>query len=295
MQEQTQRDGNLLKLKKIPEANENIRKSGEDIAQGDLLFEQGHKLSAIDIGLLASQGFHTVNVFRRARIAIFSTGDELTPLSEKLSDGKIYDSNRYTLQALLQRLPVEIIDLGLLPDNPNIIKETLNKSLTQVDAFISTGGVSVGDADHVKAVLNELGNMHFWKIAMKPGKPFAFGKLDRSWFFGLPGNPVSTVVTYHQLVVPCLRRLTGEAFSTPQPLKAITQTDLKKQRGRADYQRAVLTNQNNINLVTSTGAQGSGVLTSMAQVNCYIVLATEQGSVKAGDLVDVIPFDVYLC
>jgi len=297
-----------------PKLNENIRRAGEDIAQGTLVFSQGHRITPVDIGLLASLGITRIKVYRKLRIALLSTGDELTPPDQPLTQGHIYDSNRYALIALLQRLNIHCIDLGLVPDQPDAIADVFSKGVAEADAVISTGGVSVGDADYTKDVLTQMGTINFWKIAIKPGKPFAFGTLNKPdtpnkketqhhninsnnnscWFFGLPGNPVSAVVTYHQLVLPALRQLAGEILQPSLALTAIASSNIKKQPGRTDFQRGILSNKNGINYVTTTGNQSSGVLSSIAQANCYIVLAQESGSITAGETVQVIVFNQFL-
>lgn len=294
MQENVQLDGNQLFLTQIPETGENIRCAGEDIALGSEVLTAGRRLSALDIGLLASLGFAQVSVTRRLRVAILTTGDELLPAGAAPDKGKIYDSNRPLLAALLTRLPVEVMDLGVIEDDLTALRSAFTKAMGWADVVISTGGVSVGDADYTKDVLAELGNIDFWKIAMKPGKPFAFGKLGQGWFFGLPGNPVSTAVTYHQLVVPGLRYLSGERMMQQQTLSAVAEHALKKQSGRTDFQRGILTNQDGVNTVISAGLQNSGVLSAMAKANCYIRLEAERGSVAAGEIVDVILFDGFI-
>lgn len=286
--------GHAIQINERPHLGANIRRAGEDISQGNLVFPAGHRLTPIDIGLLASIGCHEVTVYRRVRVALLSTGDELTPLGQPLQAGNVYDSNRYTLRALLQRLSVDVIDLGLQPDEPDIIKASFVKAMQMADIVISTGGVSVGDADYIKIVLDELGSIHFWKVAIKPGKPFAFGKLGDGWFFGLPGNPVSAAVTYHQLVLPSLRYLAGEICDASVAINAIAANGFSKQIGRADYQRGILTSDGETNYVVTTGAQGSGILTSMAAANCYIVLEQERSNVAKGETVKVIPFDKFI-
>ena len=294
MQEQVERNGNVIRINVHPILGENIRRAGEDMTQGSVVLSKGHRITPIDIGLIASLGITEVQVYRRLKVALISTGDELTPLGKPIEDGKIYDSNRYTLNALLQRLHVETIDLGLQPDAPEIIKASFKRAMEIADVVISTGGVSVGDADFTKDVLEELGNIYFWKVAIKPGKPFAFGKIGNCWFFGLPGNPVSAAITYHQLVLPSLRYLSGEIFNSEPRLNAITQQKFSKQPGRADYQRGILTSENDKNYVASTGIQGSGVLTSLAKANCFIVLEQERGKVEKDETVKILPFDKFI-
>ena len=294
MQENVQRDGETLVITQPATLGENIRRAGEDIALGSQVLAAGQRLSALDIGLLASLGLSQVVVVRRLRVAILTTGDELLLAGAAPEAGKIYDSNRPLLAALLKRLPVEVMDLGVIADDLNTLRNAFTQAMQWADLVISTGGVSVGDADYTKDVLAELGEIDFWKIAMKPGKPFAFGRLGQGWFFGLPGNPVSTAVTYHQLVVPGLRLLAGEIVAPQKILSVVAGEALKKQPGRTDFQRGILTNNNGINRVTSAGLQSSGVLSAMAKANCYIRLEAERGSVAAGEIVSVIPFDEFI-
>ncbi|MEN0038772.1 MAG: gephyrin-like molybdotransferase Glp [Cellvibrio sp.] len=299
MQENVQRDGDSITVNHAPELSENIRRAGEDIASGSQVFAAGHRVTALDIGLLASLGLAQITVVRRLRVALLTTGDELLAPGTAPEAGKIYDSNRPLLGALLTRLAVDVLDLGVIADQPDALRAAFNKATQWADVVISTGGVSVGDADYTKEVLAELGAIDFWKIAMKPGKPFAFGKLGAGWFFGLPGNPVSAAVTYHQLVVPGLCYLAGETFvdaatSANNTLTAITGHAIKKQPGRTDFQRAIFTNENGINVVTSAGLQSSGVLSAMAKANCYIRLEAERGAVAKGETVTVIPFDRFI-
>lgn len=312
MQEQAEDNGDRVRIQVAVTAGSNIRRTGEDIALGSLVLPQGKRLSALDIGLLASLGIAQVRVWRRVRVAVVSTGDELLPLGAPPHSGKIYDSNRPLLLALLSRLKVEVIDMGLVPDQPEALRTAFTHAKDNADVVISSGGVSVGDADYTKEVLAELGTIGFWKIAMKPGKPFAFGQLDDQlndqlnapqddssphtpcWFFGLPGNPVSAAVTYHQLVVPGLRWLGGEVYELPQPLAAITSQPLKKQPGRMDFQRGLLTSQDGVTHVRSAGLQSSAVLSAMASANCYIQLEQTRGYVEQGENVAVIPFDRFI-
>lgn len=294
MQENTTHKDNQIQLTQLPHLGENIRLAGEDISCGELVVAQGQRLGPIEIGLLASQGIAQVPVYRRLRVAVISTGDELTAPGQSLPSGHIYDSNRYGIIALLQRLAVEVIDLGLIPDQPDAIRSAFYAGAAQADAIISSGGVSVGDADFVKDLLSETGQVHFWKVAIKPGKPFAFGKLGQSHFFGLPGNPVSAMVTLHQLVLPILQQLAGERHHAPLTLQVVTDSGFKKRPGRSDYQRAQLKSENGQDRVVSNGVQGSGVLTSFTNANCYVVLEQDRASVGAGEKVTVLPFDRFI-
>ena len=294
MQENVRVEGESIWLSEPSPAGDNIRRAGEDIAFGSQVLEAGHRVNALDIGLLASLGLAQLPVIRKIRVALLTTGDELLLPGAALEAGKIYDSNRPLLRALLQRLPVELIDFGVIADSPDALREAFASAMTQADVVISTGGVSVGDADYTKTILAELGEIHFWKIAMKPGKPFAFGRLGKGWFFGLPGNPVSTAVTYHQLVVPALRLLSGEVPVVSDVQTAIASHALKKLPGRTDFQRGIFRHANGVNTVVGAGLQSSGVLSAMTKANCYIRLEAERGAVAAGETVTIIPFDEFI-
>src|SRR5690606_24944361 len=224
-----------------------------------------------------------VAVFNRLRVAVLSTGDELTAPGQPLLPGHIYDSNRYGIIALLQRLAVEVIDLGMVPDQPEAIASALARAAREADAVVSSGGVSVGEADLVKEVMAQLGQIEFWKVAIKPGKPFAFGKFDRCWFFGVPGNPVSAMVALHQLAMPILRQMAGEQVEQPLMLRAKAAATFKKQPGRADYQRGRFVAAGEGIVAHSTGNQSSGVLTSFTQANCYALLEQGRGDVAEGE------------
>jgi len=284
--------GEKLEDKKL---GSHVRKAGEDISLGQAVLAQGHKLSAVDIGVLASLGINEVTVYRKLKVALIATGDELKLPGQELNSGDIYESNSFVLSAMLNKLHVDVIDFGIIEDDFEAIKAAFVSADSQADAVISSGGVSVGDADYTKTVLDDLGEIGFWKIAMKPGKPFAFGKLPNSVFFGLPGNPVSALVTFHQLAIVALTKM-----QNAQPLKRTniqvkTVSDLKKSPGRMDFQRGVLSiNEQGENVVTSTGSQGSGILSSLAQANCFIILPAEQGRVSAGEVVTVQLFDQFI-
>lgn len=280
-----------VRLTKLVQAGANIRRAGEDIAKDQQVLAAGTRLTPADIGLLASLGIAQVIVRRKLKVAILSTGDELTPPGQPLADGHIYDSNRYVMHAMLQRLGVDIIDLGLLPDEPEVIAGAFKQAMLQADVLITSAGVSVGDADYTRQILTQMGEIDFWQVAIKPGKPFAFGKLDNCWFFGLPGNPVAAVVTLEQLVQPVLRKMAGEPSSVvPELLKATCEVALKKRPGRADYQRAWYWQQQEKLYVKTLGSQSSGMLTSIANANCYIVLPQDTGSLEPGSEVDILPF-----
>ncbi|WP_440874589.1 molybdopterin molybdotransferase MoeA [Thalassotalea sp. PLHSN55] len=295
MQENCQVEGDTVHFLSLRKEGDNVRCAGEDIAKGHLLFAKGRKLSTIDIGMLASLGVATVTVVRKLKVALIATGDELKQPGMALTDGDIFESNSHTLSGMLQRLNVDVINFGIIEDDKAAIQAAFEQADKNADAVISSGGVSVGDADYTKEVLDELGEIGFWKIAMKPGKPFAFGKLPNSYFFGLPGNPVSAVVTAHLLAIPALIKMQNCHDYQPVKLKVKTETALKKGPGRMDFQRGVLSvNPQGETVVHSTGSQGSGILSSMAIANCYIVLPACQGKVCAGEMVDVQLFDHYL-
>ena len=288
MQEQVQADGHNIHFPAHTASGKNIREIGEDIKQGGLLLTHPKKLTAVDLGLLASAGIAELSVKRPVKIAFFSTGDELTALVQPLESGKIYDSNRYLLSGLLADPNYQITDLGVIADNKQLLEECVVAAAKQHDVIISTGGASVGDADYVKEILERCGEIDFWKIAIKPGKPLAFGKIGDCYFFGLPGNPVAVAVTFHQIVAPALKQLSGAPTSTPLQLTATCTTALKKSPGRQDYQRGVLTQDTDGEFfVSSSGRQGSNILSSMSRANCYIILATECAGVVAGDKVRV--------
>lgn len=293
MQENVDKNSEILiSLLQPTKYQSNIRFAGEDIPQADTLFEAGHKLNAIDIGLLSSLGLSSVCVYRKLKVAVFSTGDELKMPGEPLQQGEIYESNSQVLIAMLQRLNVSVISLGIIKDDREAIADAFIKADEIADVVITTGGVSVGDADYTKEVLNEIGDIGFWKVAIKPGKPFAFGTLPNSVFFGLPGNPVSAVVTFHQLTVPALRYISGGNNIANTQLKATTTHDIKKKAGRMDFQRGIMAVNEQGNLqVTPMPAQGSGILSSISRANCYIILEQENQGHQAGESVKVELFD----
>jgi len=292
MQEQVQRSGEEIIVQGTHNVGENVRHIGEDIAFGSVVLAAGRRLMPSDLGLIASLGVGEVSVYRRLRVAFFSTGDELRSIGEPLAAGQIYDSNRYTLYGMLTRLGAEVIDMGVIPDQRLHIEAAFQDAVQAADVVITSGGVSVGEADYVKETLDRLGNVDFWKIAMKPGKPLAFGKVQQALFFGLPGNPVSVMATFYQFVLPALRHLMGEPAAATLTIKVPCAQALKKKPGRTDFQRGLLVrNAGGELVVDSTGLQGSHVLSSMSRANCFIVLPAECGDVPAGTLVEVQPFE----
>jgi len=274
----------------------NRRARGEDLAAGKAALNAGRILRPADIGLLASLGIAEVAVRPRLRVAFFSTGDELRSLGEPLDDGCVYDSNRHTLRAMLLRLGCEPLDMGVVRDDPAALEAALRFACDNADAVLTSGGVSGGDADYTKQIVEKLGEIMFWKLAMRPGRPMAFGKLaangNHAWLFGLPGNPVATMVAFYFFARGALLQLMGADEAPPPLLRAQSQSPIRKRPGRTEYQRGILARgADGMPQVRSTGAQGSGILRSMSEANCMIVLGHEQGDVAAGDMVDVILFD----
>jgi molybdopterin molybdotransferase len=272
-------------------AGQNRRRRGEDLAVGRPALVAGKRLTPADLGLLASLGVAEVPVRRRLRVAFFSTGDELRSIGEPLAPGQIYDSNRYTLHGMLRRLGVDLIDMGVVGDSPQALEEAMRIAGESADAIISSGGVSVGEADFTRQVMAKLGDVAFWKIAMRPGRPMAFGRVGDACYFGLPGNPVAVMITFYFFARDALLRMMG-ATPLPQPyLRARSLDALRKKPGRTEYQRAVVSVGNDgLMEVRITGGQGSGVLRSMSEANCIVVLHHDQGSVRPGDPVDCLAF-----
>ncbi|MFB9218035.1 molybdopterin molybdotransferase MoeA [Vibrio sinaloensis] len=269
-------------------AQNNIRPTGDDIKQGDVVLPSGARLTSRDIPMIATLGISHVTVVRKPRVAFFSTGDELKPLGEPLAEGQIYDSNRYGIKPLIENFGCEAIDLGIIPDCPEQLKATFEQAQTLADVVVTSGGVSVGEADYTKDILEELGQIGFWKLAIKPGKPFAFGKLSTAWFCGLPGNPVSAVLTMYVLVQPLLAKLAGHTeWKAPESIPAITKSGFKKAPGRTDYQRGIYSIEDGKFVVETTGNQSSGAFRSMSLANCFVVLERERGRVEAGETVNI--------
>ena len=272
-------------------SGQNVRYAGEDLKIGVPVLAPGKFLLPAEIGLIASLGIGEVKVKRRLRVAFFSTGDELASVGTVLKEGEVYDSNRYTLHGMLSRLGVEIIDLGVVRDDPAALEAALRKA-SQYDAIVTTGGVSVGEADFIKQLMAKLGEVLFWKIAMRPGRPMAFGKIGNAALFGLPGNPVAVMVTFYQFVRDALLHLSGRNDDYAIPLlTAISAQPLRKVPGRTEYQRGVVFREGNDWKVRITGQQGSGVLRSMSEANCFIVLEHARGKIEAGERVSIQLFE----
>ncbi|UUM32511.1 molybdopterin molybdotransferase MoeA [Vibrio japonicus] len=266
----------------------NIRPTGDDIRKGDIVLPKGARLTSRDIPMIATLGISHVTVVRKPRVAFFSTGDELKPLGQPLAEGQIYDSNRYGIKPLIENFGCEPIDLGIIPDCPETLKATFEQAQSLADVVVTSGGVSVGEADYTKDILEELGEIGFWKLAIKPGKPFAFGKLSTAWFCGLPGNPVSAVLTMYVLVQPMLAKLSGHTeWKAPESIPATTKTAFKKAPGRTDYQRGIYTIEDGKFVVETTGNQSSGAFRSMSLANCFVVLERERGRVEVGETVNI--------
>jgi len=280
----------------VLQRGDNRRFLGEDLMAGQPALRQGQTLGPAALGLIASLGLAQVPVFRRIKVACFSTGDEILSLGEPLREGAVYDSNRYTVFGLLTRLGVEVIDMGVVRDEPAALEAAFSQAAREADAIITSGGVSMGEADHTKAMMKQLGDVAFWRIAMRPGRPMAVGKITEGGksavLFGLPGNPVAVMVTFLAFVRPALQRLMGGTVTEPVLLKAHSAEALRKKPGRTEYQRGTVVRSSEGRLsVRTTGNQGSGVLSSMVQANGLIVLHHGQGNVAVGDEVDVMMFD----
>jgi len=292
MQEHVETLPDAIKIDARHHLGQNIRAAGEDMQQGQTVLSVGKFLMPADIGLLASLGMTEINVHRKLRIAIASTGDELCPPGQPLAPGKIYDSNRYTLLAALKRPDIDIIDLGILADDPEIMRPVFADIAKHSDVIIASGGVSVGSADYTRDTLQSLGKINFWKVAIKPGRPLAFGTIGTTTFFGLPGNPVAVMITFYLLVLPALEKMLGIENKPVAPLfHAVSTHPIKKKPGRTEIQRGILEQQPNGDWqVKTTGQQGSGILRSMSMANCFIFMPHDSTAVATGDKVIVQPF-----
>ena len=295
IQEVARVEGDAVIIPPGQRREQNLRRAGEDLQAGRPAIAAGKKLRPAEIGIIASLGVAELSVRRRVRVALFSTGDELCSIGTPLTPGAVYDSNRYTLWGMLTRLNCEVIDMGVVKDNPAALEVAFREAAGCADAIITSGGVSVGEADFIKQLMAQLGEVAFWKIAMKPGRPMAFGRIQPdgpdkpgAWLFGLPGNPVAVMVTFYQFVLPAILKLAGVDPVKPFPAFPARCTEpMKKGRGRTEFQRGILFQENGEWCVRPTGAQGSGVLRSMAEADCFIVLEHEREKVGAGDTVNV--------
>ena len=288
IQEDVERNGDQISFRASLEIGENIRSRGHDIAKTQLLAKAGDRLDAYKISWLAACGVTKVTAVRRIRVALFSTGDELIDPGTPLGPGQIYDANRTALRELVSERPVEVLDLGALPDDPQAINRALETAAEAADVVVTSGGVSVGDADYVRDVVAQAGSLDFWKIALKPGKPLAVGRVGKALFFGLPGNPVSTIITYLLFVAPTIDRLCGMPDSTPYRLPAILQETIEHHQGRREYVRGVFGMNDDRVTVSPTGDQSSNRLATFANANCLIVVPEQTDDIKAGSIVDIV-------
>jgi molybdopterin molybdotransferase len=292
IQEVATLDGDRLTVPAAQQAGQNTRLRGEDLRAGQPALARGRLLRPADLGLIASLGFAEVPVQRRLRVAFFSTGDELRSVGEPLAPGCVYDSNRYTLHGMLTRMGVEVIDMGVVADSPQALEAAMLAASRNADAIVSSGGVSVGEADFTRQVMDRVGDVTFWKIAMRPGRPMAFGRVGAACYFGLPGNPVAVMITFYFFVRDALLRLMGADPLPLVPARVRSAATLRKKPGRTEYQRArIVRARDGVLEARITGSQGSGVLRSMSEANCLIVLHHDQSTVEPGEFVDAILFD----
>jgi len=287
IQEVTRSEGNKVVIPPGQRAGQHFRHAGEDLKAGQPALKAGKLLRPAEIGLLASLGQAEITLHRRLRVAVFSTGDELCAIGSQPKAGQVYDSNRYTLWGMLQRLGCEVLDMGVVRDDPASLEAALLEAAASSDAIVTSGGVSVGEADFMRELMAKLGEVAFWKIAMKPGRPMAFGKIRDSWLFGLPGNPVAVMVTFYQFVRPALLKMMGAEAAPLPSFRVACVAALKKEPGRTEFLRGRLFPENGEWYVEPTGAQGSGILRSMSEANCFIVLEHERGNVAKGEPVSV--------
>jgi len=292
MKEMVEEKDNQISIKSKIAKNQNIRFPGEDIKKNDLVLSKGKEIDEIDIGILASLGKSDVYVYSKPLVGFFSTGDELASVGKVISKSQVYDSNRYLLHGLLQKYPVKIKDYGVVKDNLSSITKKLKIASSECDLLLTTGGVSVGDADFVRDALNKIGKINFWKIAVKPGRPLAYGKINKCLFFGLPGNPVSVVVTFNLFVNAAIKKITGQDIKNKLSLLAKLETDIKKRRGRKEYKRGLLTVNKGELFVKCLSSQGSNILSSLKNANCYIELDEIIDKVNKETYVKVLPFEL---
>ena len=296
IQEMARAEGERITVPPKQREGQHVRRAGEDLRAGEPAIRAGKLLRPAELGLLASLGVAEVSVKRRLRVAFFSTGDELCSLGTPLKEGEVYDSNRYTLFGMLTRLGCEVIDLGVVRDEPATLEAAFQRAAAQADVILTSGGVSVGEADFIRGLMEKLGEVAFWKIAMRPGRPMAFGRIgddaNGAFLFGLPGNPVAVMVTFYQFVREALQKMMGVSPTGPLPqFRVSCVTALKKRPGRSEFQRGVLFSENGEWKVRATGSQGSGILSSMSEANCFIVIEPERSNVEPGEPVDVQIFE----
>ncbi|ENM3927991.1 bifunctional molybdopterin-guanine dinucleotide biosynthesis adaptor protein MobB/molybdopterin molybdotransferase MoeA [Vibrio cholerae] len=291
MREQATQNGELVSFAGVKiKAGQNVRQAGEDLAQGQAVFHSGQRLLSPEMGMLASLGFAHADVFRSLKVAIFSTGDEVQAPGGDIAPNSIFDSNRFTLTGLFKQLGCQVIDLGIIEDDEAKMMQVLEQAAKQADMVITSGGVSVGDADFIKSALEKLGHIDFWRINMRPGRPLAFGQIAGKPFFGLPGNPVAVMVSFINFVEPALRKMQGEQGWQPLKVNAIALEDLRSRQGRTEFSRGVYAfNAQGQLTVRTTGKQGSGILRSMSEANCLIEIAPAIDTVKVGESVTIIP------
>ncbi|EOX4934061.1 bifunctional molybdopterin-guanine dinucleotide biosynthesis adaptor protein MobB/molybdopterin molybdotransferase MoeA [Vibrio alginolyticus] len=291
MREQASQEGDKVTFNGANiKAGQNVRQAGEDLAIGSDVFTAGTRLASPEMGMIASLGFGEANVFRKVKVAVFSTGDEVQAPGTEQKANSIYDSNRFTIMGMLEKLGCEILDFGILEDNEQLMIEALENASAQADVVMTSGGVSVGDADYIKLALDKLGQIDFWRINMRPGRPLAFGQINNKPFFGLPGNPVAVMVSFINFVEPALRKMQGEQGWKPLKVNAIATENLRSRQGRTEFSRGIYELDNTGRLtVRTTGKQGSGILRSMSEANCLIEISPAIDTVKAGESVTIIP------
>ncbi|ELB2248534.1 bifunctional molybdopterin-guanine dinucleotide biosynthesis adaptor protein MobB/molybdopterin molybdotransferase MoeA [Vibrio parahaemolyticus] len=291
MREQASQEGDKVTFNGANiKAGQNVRQAGEDLAIGSDVFTAGTRLASPEMGMIASLGFGEANVFRKLKVAVFSTGDEVQAPGTEQKANSIYDSNRFTIMGMLEKLGCEILDFGILEDNEQLMIEALENASAQADVVMTSGGVSVGDADYIKLALDRLGQIDFWRINMRPGRPLAFGQINNKPFFGLPGNPVAVMVSFINFVEPALRKMQGEQGWKPLKVNAIATENLRSRQGRTEFSRGIYELDDTGRLtVRTTGKQGSGILRSMSEANCLIEISPAIDTVKAGESVTIIP------
>lgn len=291
MREQASQDGDTVTFNGASiKTGQNVRQAGEDLAIGSDVFTAGTRLASPEMGMIASLGFGEANVFRKLKVAVFSTGDEVQAPGTEQKANSIYDSNRFTIMGMLEKLGCEILDFGILEDNEQLMIEALENASAQADVVMTSGGVSVGDADYIKLALDKLGQIDFWRINMRPGRPLAFGQINDKPFFGLPGNPVAVMVSFINFVEPALRKMQGEQGWKPLKVSAIATENLRSRQGRTEFSRGIYELDETGRLtVRTTGKQGSGILRSMSEANCLIEISPAVDTVKAGESVTIIP------